>query len=176
MRTTNFDPRAAHFIRDWPSWLSTKRSFSVSVFKSMQADRSRILQALTEPEYIETWLSPPGALPGCTSASPWRGSLLIGWSSLDGGQFWLVCTYKVRRRSKLLFTWTSNTGSEVTPSLVRIQLHGDFGKTITHLTHVGLAQSDLPYYEDLWQTSLEKLSKLFAAGSSSRFNSKAFNS
>jgi hypothetical protein len=46
-----------------------------------------------------------------------------------------------------------------------MQLLGDFERTIVQLTHVGLLRSDLSFYEDLWNASLEKLNNLFSASS-----------
>ena len=165
MRTYTLDPRSAHFIRDWPDWLPQEHCFSVSVFKHINADRVRIIQALTEPEYIETWFYPPGALTGRTFVLPWQESLLICWSCADGASARILCSYRVYRRSKLLITWSRISGQTTIPSFVKMQLLGDFERTIVQLTHVGLLRSDLSFYEDLWNASLEKLNNLFSASS-----------
>ena len=167
MRTPDFDPRSAHILREWPDCLMFEDSFRVSVSESVNADRPRIIQALTEPEYIETWFSPPGAVAGGTFVSSWENSLLFCWSNTDGAQSRVLCSYKLHRRSKLLLNWNPVAGSTDVPKLVKIQLRGDFERTIVHVTHTGLLRSRMHFYEDLWGTSLEKLGNLFSSSGSS---------
>jgi uncharacterized protein YndB with AHSA1/START domain len=152
------NPRTA---REWKKLPSTEHPFSTSATTSVNADRHRIYQALTEPEYVEAWFSAPGALAGSTAVFSQENSLSIRYFCTPQQQFRILCSYQVRRRSKLVFTWQHFLYAEATSSVVKIRLHGDFGRTIVHVTHVGLTQSEQELYECLWVSSLRKLSKLF---------------
>jgi uncharacterized protein YndB with AHSA1/START domain len=151
----------ARTMRGWKRFPTTEHSFSTSAMTSVNADRHRIYQALTEPEYVEAWFSAPGALAGGTAAFSEKNSLSITYFCTPQQQFRILCSYQVRRRSKLVFTWQHFTHAEATSSVVKIRLLGDFGRTIVHVSHVGLTQSEQELHERLWVSSLRKLSKLF---------------
>lgn len=134
--------------------------FSIGAMASVNADRLRIYQALTVPEYIEAWFSAPGALAGRTAVSAGENSFSINWCTPQD-RFRIFCTYQVCRRSKLIFSWLPLTLGETTSSIVKIRLLGDFGRTTVHVTHTGLTPSDKQWHEDLWALSLKQLSRLF---------------
>jgi len=148
-------------IREWKKCLPTERLFSISAMTSVNADRNRIYQALTVPEYIEAWLSVPSAIAGRTGVMAGETSFSIGYWCTQHVQRRIFCSYQVRRRSKLVFTWQHSTPTEATASMVKIRLLGDFGRTTVHVTHVGLTLSDQQWHQSLWALSLLKLSKLF---------------
>ena len=148
-------------IREWKRHSSTVQPLSISIAASVNADRHRIYQALTVPEYIEAWFSAPGAIEGGTEVFAGEGFFSISYSFTQGERFRILCSYKVCRRSKLLFTWEHNAFSEAASSMVKIRLLGDFGRTTVLVTHVGVARSDQQWYEDLWESSLSRLGKLF---------------
>lgn len=161
MSTDNLVRQPGTPIHEWRASAPAEQSFSVSVIKSVNADRQRIFQALTLSEYIEAWFSAPDALPGhmIVAASP--ATISISYSRFDGGRCRFLGSYKAFRRSKVLLAWKRDTFFEIAPSLVMIRLHGDFGRTTVHLTHSGLDESDHAWYQALWERSLEKLASLF---------------
>ena len=128
---------------------------------SVHADRHRIFQPLTVPEYIEAWFSVPGEVAGHIDVFAGQNFLTISVSARQRQHFTIFCSYKVCRRSKLIFTWENSGLSETVPSLVNIRLLGDFGCTTVQVTHEGLALSEQQWQSELWQSSLAKLSKLF---------------
>jgi uncharacterized protein YndB with AHSA1/START domain len=128
---------------------------------SVSADRHRIFQALTVPEYIEAWFSAPDAIEGGTEVFAAADFLSISYSGVRGDRFTILCSYKVCRRNKLVLTWERITLSRVLPSMVKVRLLGDFGRTTVHVTHVGVMPSDQQWHEALWEASLRKLAKLF---------------
>jgi uncharacterized protein YndB with AHSA1/START domain len=130
---------------------------------SVKADRQRIYQALTVPEYIEAWFSAPDAIEDSTEVFAGADFFSIGYTCRQGERFRILCSYKVCRRGKLLFTWERNAPSEQSSSVVKIRLLGDFERTSVLVTHVGLALSDQQWHENLWKSSLRKLGKLFGA-------------
>jgi len=161
MSTNALAGNPARTIREWKRCLPTEHPFGISATTSVNADRNRIYQALTVPEYVEAWFSVPCAIAGRTGVFAGEDSFSISYWSTQHEQCRIFCSYQVRRRSKLVFTWQHFTTTEATSSMVKIRLLGDFGRTTVHVMHVGLALSDQQWHEGLWASSLEKLSKLF---------------
>jgi uncharacterized protein YndB with AHSA1/START domain len=161
MSRNAFAERPVRTMREWKSFMPTEQGLSVSSTTSVNADRYRIYQALTVPEYIEAWLSVPHAIEGRTGVLAGLNSISIGYCCAQDQQFRIVCSYQVRRRSKLVFTWQNFASVEGASSLVKIRLLGDFKRTTIHVTHVGLTVADQQWHERLWLSSLHKLSKLF---------------
>jgi hypothetical protein len=125
---------------------------------SVAADKIRIFQALTVPEYIETWLALPGPNPRMWRASsPAPNEYCIdGWIQKITGH------YRVLRRSKLIFTWTKEGWPRSQSSLVWLRLLGDFSRTIVCVHHVALpSKEEQVWHQQLWDTSLTRLSTLF---------------
>jgi uncharacterized protein YndB with AHSA1/START domain len=150
-----------HTTGESKRFLPITQPLSISVAASVNADRHRIFQALTVSEYIEAWFSPPGAIEGSTEVFAGTDSFLATYVSSAGERARILCSYKVCRRGKLLFTWEHNALSEAEPSVVKIRMLGDFGRTTVHVTHAGLALSDLQWHKQLWESSLGKLARLF---------------
>jgi uncharacterized protein YndB with AHSA1/START domain len=161
MSTNTLAGNPARTIREWKRCLPTEHPFGISATTSVNADRNRIYQALTVPEYIEAWFSVPCAIAGRTGVFAGEDSFSISYWCTQHEQRRILCSYQVRRRSKLVLTWQHFTPAEATSSMVKIRLLGDFGRTTVHVTHVGLALSDQQWHEGLWSSSLQKLSKLF---------------
>ena len=148
-------------IGDRTRRLALEQSFCIIAARSVNADRQRVFHALTIPEYIETWISVPGALTGRTLVCRRDDSFSISYSCAESGSFRILCSYKVCRRNKLMFTWKHDNASEGNSSLVKIRLQGDFGRTAVCVIHVGLEPSDRQWHQELWQSSLGKMCKLF---------------
>lgn len=148
-------------MREWKRFPPTEHSFSISAMTSVNADRHRLYQALTVPEYVEAWFSAPGAVAGRTAVFAEENSFSISYWCTPQQQFRILCSYQVRRRSKLVFTWQRLTHTEATSSVVKIRLLGDFERTTVYVTHFGLPLCEQEWHECLWVSSLRKLSKLF---------------
>ena len=161
MGTSTFHSTPVNGISEWTSYFPAQELHSVSANRSVRADRARIFQAITVPEYIETWFSAPGSIPGYTRVSGDDNSFSIYGPTEHGSSFRISCTYRVCRRSKLVFTWNQHPFAEASPSTVRIRLQGDFDRTIVDVTHTGIRQFEQEWCTRLWEVSLEKLSRLF---------------
>ena len=161
--STNAFPRIpVHIVREWKRYAPTIQPLSISAMASVKADRHRVFQALTVPEYIEAWFSAPDTIEGSTEVFAGAGFLSISYLCLQGERSRIRCSYRVCRRSKLLFTWEHNALSEASSSVVKIRLLGDFGRTTVVVTHVGLAIPRQKWHQGLWESSLGKLRKLFS--------------
>jgi len=141
--------------------LALEQGFRITAMKRMNADRERVFNAFTVPEYIETWFSAPGALAGRTVVWSRDNFLSISYSCEQSAQSRILCSYKVCRRSKLLFTWTRDNAFAGSSSLVKVRLEEEFGRTAVHVIHFGLELSNRLWHQVLWESSLEKMSKLF---------------
>ncbi len=161
MSTDNLIRQVGRPVGEWGDDAPEEHSFTVSVMKSMHANRHRIFQALTLPEYIEAWFSAPDALPGYMVVTASQACISISYSRLDGDRCRFLGSYKVFRRSKILLTWKRDSIFESSSSLVTVRLHGNFECTTVHLTHVGLSESEQVWYRALWERSLKKLACLF---------------
>lgn len=160
MSTSEFVAGYQPLPLDWAKGTSLDKATEVSVWKSVNADRSRLFQALTLPEYMDAWLVAPFALPGSTSVTVGPDCFLVSYKR-NGREERFVGSYKVLRRGKVQFSWKRDSFDETTSSLVRIRLMGDFERTTVHLTHMGLDAMEQANYRALWEASLEKLARLF---------------
>ena len=134
--------------------------YTASVSRSVKGERARIFQAITIPEYMETWLAPAEASPGSTRILCHQESSQIVIQTEDRFESRIHCSYRVCRRGKIVFTW-KRLDSPAYESLVRIRLQGDFARTTIDLRHSGLSQAEQPLYESFWRTSIDRLSSLF---------------
>ena len=160
MSTSNLVARYERLPLQWVRRTSFEGEAEITVHRSVNADRSRLFQALTLAEYIDAWFVAPGALAGSTSVTMEPDSFVVRYRLLDGREERFVGSYKVLRRGKVQFAWT-DAFRETSSSLVRIRLLGDFGRTTVQLTHAGLDESQHLHYRMLWEASLEKLASLF---------------
>jgi len=130
---------------------------------SVNAERHRLYQALTLPEYMEAWMRLPGnhgrqeVSATCTTES-YR---IVGRDG-DGREVCIAGAYRVSRRSKIVFTWKRGSAPTASPSLVTIRLLGDFARTTLHLAHGGLASKvEYAWHREFWEGSLGRLCMLF---------------
>jgi uncharacterized protein YndB with AHSA1/START domain len=137
----------------------------ITLQATLHADRRRIFDALTTPEYMETWLSLPGDHSHCrTLASRSNDEFHLDHFGERALDFSISGAYKACRRGKVLFTWRKDTVACSEPEgLVSIRLHGEFAQSTLLLTHSGaFSERDYNWTRDLWTLSLKKLQILFA--------------
>lgn len=161
MSTSNFVARYERLPLEWVRRTSFEDGAEVNVHRSVNADRNRLFQALTLPEYIDAWFAAPDAMAGSTAVTMGPDCFVVSYKLLGGGEQRFVGSYKVLRRGKVQFAWRRDSFQDTDSSLVRIRLQGDFGRTTVHVTHVGLDESEQSHYKMLWEASLERLASLF---------------
>ena len=139
----------------------------IALQMNVHADRRRIFDALTLPEYIETWLSLPCAHSDCrTVASQTDSFYRLDHYAADGLDLSITGSYRVCRRGKMFFSWRKSRacdGSALLPeSSVMIRLYGDFSRSTLCFSHAGYFSNDEYYWHsELWKRSLKKLQQLF---------------
>jgi uncharacterized protein YndB with AHSA1/START domain len=130
---------------------------------TVNTDAARIFQALTKPEYLETWVSLPGD-DGSSYLAAWRDEEGFRLDHYRGGRRDLIIrgTYRICRRRKMLFTWTMTGDRLAHESLVYVRLHGNFTSTIVELHHRGISSmSDYSWQKEMWRNSIDRLVRLF---------------
>ena len=147
---------------------------AISFQCSIAADSRRLFNALTEPEYIESWISLPCAHLECRNkAYTSERHFAIEHFCSNGGTTSFRGTYLAFRRHKLLFSWQADEDNFTPNSIVAIRLQGDFGRTTLSLTHTGFNHEEqLRWHHLLWLRSLERLTLLFerqSTASTSRY-------
>lgn len=130
---------------------------------SVGSDASRIFQALTSPEYLETWISLPGDRADSYLVA-WQQSGSYRFDHYRSGRRDLIISgeYRICRRRKLLFTWKTSGDRMGSDSLVYIGLHGNFRSTILELHHRGISSfAEYTWQQEMWHRSLDRLVRLF---------------
>lgn len=161
MTTSALIPQRSLSIREWASRSPLEDFGAVQVTRSVNADRQRLFQALTLPEYIEAWFSAPEAVAGSSSVALSGNGFLVSCRGREAEWLTIRCSYRACRRSKLVFDWNCDQHFTASPSLVKIRLNGDFERTTVNVLHVGLDPSLQSWHQKLWKNSLEKLASLF---------------
>jgi uncharacterized protein YndB with AHSA1/START domain len=136
--------------------------WDLAISSIANADRSRILRALTVPEYMEAWLCLPGDTMPSVSASRTANGYRIQRFGPHGVEIDISGTYRTFRQAKLLFTWQRNAEETKPTSLVLIRLYGEFARTRLCLHHVGLGSAEeRDWHLEMWKGSLDRLRALF---------------
>lgn len=132
--------------------------------KSIPAERRRVYCALTLPEYMESWLSIPGAAPGCVTVETDNQSFSIYCLDVESARLSIRCSYRTCNNKRLLFDWKCDSLRTARTCLVQIRLVGEFERTNLELIHLGLDPSKINWHHELWDKSLARLSSLFQFG------------
>jgi hypothetical protein len=150
--TTSF-PQQSSFRRTHETNLRVNaRESQIAMRATLKADKRRIFDALTLPEYMETWLCLPCSHSSCrTTASQTGSRFRFDHFVADALDLSITGCYQVCRRGKMSFTWQKS-----------IRLYGEFACSTLCLTHSGfLSPDEHRWHSDMWQLSLTKLQALF---------------
>ncbi len=130
---------------------------------SIRSDARRLYQALTLPEYLETWLSFPGHPSGCAMLATKNNDEYLIDHLCNGRRTAHVSGSFIRsRRHNLVFSWRIEGHPYVPESCVSIQLRGDFENTRVQLCHSGLAShAQSTWHKELWTQSITRLIGLY---------------
>lgn len=137
--------------------------WNIALRHTVRSDATRVFEALTRPEYLETWITFPGD-DGSSYVVAWRQEGGFRFDHYRHAKRDLIVegTWRICRRRKLLFTWKIKGENPVPQSLVYISLHGDFTDTILELHHRGIANASAwGWQQEMWSQSLDRLDRLF---------------
>jgi hypothetical protein len=138
-----------------------------TIFKAVQvnADAHRISRALREPEYLEAWISIPGAAPGSfTRASAHDNGYRLDHHSAHCSAFSIRGSFLFCHLRKMRLFWRRTSHASSAESVVDFRVRGNFGSSVVELRHTALASAEEhAWHEALWRHSLEKLALLFGS-------------
>lgn len=137
--------------------------WNIALRHTVRSSAARVFEALTRPEYLETWISFPGD-DDSSYVVPWREEGGYRFDHYRQGKRDLIVegTWRVCRRRKLLFTWRIRGDNASPQSLVYIRLYGEFSNTILELHHRGIATASAwSWQREMWRQSLQRLNRLF---------------
>jgi uncharacterized protein YndB with AHSA1/START domain len=143
------------------------RESRIELRATVNADKRRIFDALTLPEYTETWLCLPCGHTDChTVASESDGRFRFDHFVAGTIDLSISGSYQVCRRGKMSFTWQKSialqTPGNSPETAVLIRLYGEFSSSTLYLSHSGFFSADeFRWHHDMWQRSLKKLQSLF---------------
>ena len=146
-------PRMSH--SDWAIVLSI----------SVDADARRISQALTEPEYLEAWISMPDQAEGSSIIASkradgygldhWRAGRVV--ASIIGS--FLSC-----HQRKMRLRWRKECSPSFAESMVDFRIRGNFASSVLELRQTAfISADDYLWHQTLWQRSLETLALILRA-------------
>lgn len=161
---SSFGTMAAEARRDspWGDYSATEIALSMNI----EADKRRVLLALTLPEYLETWISYPECRRGCMVralriACSYRIDFVYD-GLLDAS---ISGSFRMLQDDKLLLTWRRFGVCEDAQSVVNILLQGGGSTSLLELRHTGLpSKAEYEWHQKLWRASLRNLSQLFPSG------------
>jgi hypothetical protein len=141
---------------------STNEGWAVFLTIGVDADARRISQALTEPEYLEAWITMP-----CAG----ERSSIVAIKKTDGYRLdqyrsgrvisSFVASFLFCHQRKMRLTWRNAACPDLPDSLVDFRIRGNFGGCILELRHRSLQSAgDLLWHQQLWSASLPRLASI----------------
>lgn len=141
---------------------SSSEDWAVFLTIAVDADARRISQALTEPEYLEAWITMP---------SEGKDSSIVATKKANG---YCLDQYRAGRviasfvgsflfchQRKMRLTWRNATCPDAVESLVDFRIRGNFACSILELRHMSLqSASDFLWHQQLWNSSLPRLASI----------------
>ena len=146
-----------------------ERDFAIFKSVHVDADAGRISRALTEPEYLEAWISIPGAAPGSfTRASSQESGYRLDHYSprcfAHRSALTIEGSFHFCHLRKIRLLWRKTSDVLCAESVVDFRLRGNFASSVVELRHTALASAnEHAWHEALWRHSLQKLALLFGS-------------
>lgn len=128
----------------------------------IEADRNRVLNALSIPEYIEAWLQTPNSEELHFVFNPVKQEAFhIDLYRAEALRKSIDSTCHVVSANRVIYTWKTTSPVGTTETLVEMQLLCCSGGCILGLKHIGFKDTvESVWCWKMWQQSLERLSKL----------------
>jgi hypothetical protein len=141
---------------------SSSEDWAVFLSIGVDADARRISQALTEPEYLEAWITMPDQA---------EGSQVVATKKADGYRLdqyragrviaSFVGSFLFCHQRKMRLTWRDAARADLPESLVDFRIRGNFGGSILELRHMALhSADDFLWHQQLWSASLPRLASI----------------
>jgi hypothetical protein len=156
-------------ILRYPAFLaSPNEGRAVFLTIDIDADARRISQALTEPEYLEAWITMPdqASMQGAGGESSIMATKKANGYRLDQYRAGRVISSFVGsflfcHQRKMRLTWRNTARPDLPDSLVDFRIRGNFGGSILELRHTALQSAgDFLWHQQLWSASLPRLASI----------------
>ncbi len=139
-----------------------KADWNIAMSIHVNADTRRICQALTVPEYLETWICIPDQKAGAQVVAFEHGNgYRVEHYAAGRVAVSINGSYLYRHQRKMRLFWRTTRREDCTESLVDFRLRGNFGSSILELRQIMLTSAaDYLWHQKFWQTSLQTLASL----------------
>ncbi len=149
-----------------PSALPTSGpELAIALSIKVDADARRIFQALTEPEYLEAWVSMPDQA---------QGSLIVASKRENGYglDHWragrvvtsISSSFLFRHQRKMRLSWRNLRIADSAESLVDFRIRGNFASSILELRQTALISAEnFLWHHVFWHRSLASLARILRA-------------
>jgi hypothetical protein len=136
----------------------------VTVSVEIEAERRRVLYALTIPEYLETWLQIPAADKlECLSKAKTPNSFHIDLYSLEFGSAKIEVFCLLLNSDRIIYLWKNACVGNKTETLVDIRIMSAVGQCIVNVSHSGFGNvEESLWHSRMWRSSLNNLRRLMA--------------
>lgn len=147
---------------------SLNENWAVFLSIGVNADARRISQALTEPEYLEAWITVPDQI---TMPGEERELSIVASKNANGFRLdqihsghviaSFVASFLFCHHRKMRLTWRNAACPDPPESLLDFRIRGNFGGCILELRHLGLQSAgEFLWYQQLWSASLPRLASI----------------
>jgi hypothetical protein len=162
VETLPASPQQAKERLNSPALSARRSNWAIELSIAVDADARRISQALTEPEYLEAWISMPDQTEGSSiviSKRPngyeldhWRAGRVV--TSIVGA--FLFC-----HRRKMRLSWYNVCRPNLAESLLDFRIRGNFASSVLELRQTAfISAEDYLWHQSLWQRSLGTLARI----------------
>jgi uncharacterized protein YndB with AHSA1/START domain len=147
---------------EMPAAIPDQRRNDVALAFRIEADSSRVLYALSMPEYIEAWLQAPDAEELQFVFNPvTQDAFRIDLYRAEAIQASIHSLCRVVNANQVKYTWKTTSPIGVTETVVDIQLRRSSGGCILGLVHSGFKSTvESAWCCKMWHQSLERLGRL----------------
>src|ERR1700678_424566 len=127
----------------------------VRVFVAIRAERRRILNTLTAPEYMDVWLTMPGIERlECRPEQNSFGGFRIDASGAGTPPMTIYGSCIRTRPDEISYLWEKARNGNVEKSVVKMRLKSGPRRCSLHLVHAGLwTQQECQWYSIMWRGS-----------------------
>jgi hypothetical protein len=136
-----------------------RSDWAIALSIDVDADARRISQALTEPEYLEAWISMPDQSEGSSIVASKRANG-YGLDHWRAGRVVtsIVGSFLSRHQRKMRLSWRNLCRPLSAESLVDFRIRGNFGSSVLELRQTAfISADDYLWHQTLWQRSLGSL-------------------
>ena len=141
--------------------VARERTRDVVLAFRVEAASSRVMYALSMPEYIEAWLLAPDAELHFLFNPVTQDAFRIDLYRAETLQRSIYSSCRVVSVNQVRYTWRTTSSTDTTETLVDMRLRDSSGGCILGLKHSGLRNAvDSAWYFKMWNQSMGRLSRL----------------